>query len=129
MAKLFRDDLDANLESLHREFSTKEFRREVLAITPRRYGKTWSVAMFVAAAAYALEGSEQAIFSTGRRASKRLLDLVFRFIRALPGFKNSWIERNNEETIWLQMGDGVARKIYSYPSKVEISSFVLVLCC
>ena len=118
--KLFRDDLDSNLDSLHREFSCTEFRREVMAITPRRYGKTWSVAMFVAAACYALEDSDQAIFSTGRRASRRLLDLVFRFLRALPGFEKSWVERNNQEEIWINVGDGSTRKISSFPSKVEV---------
>ncbi len=129
MAKLFRDDLDANLDSLLREFATKEFRREVMAITPRRYGKTWAVAMFAAAALYALEASEQAIFSTGRRASRRLLDIVSRFIHVLPGFQNSWIDRNNEETLWVKLGDGTTRKIYSYPSKVEISFLYLFVIC
>jgi len=121
--KLFRDDLDANLDSLHREFNCREFRREVMAITPRRYGKTWSVAMFAAAAAFALEESEQAIFSTGRRASRRLLDLVYRFVSALPGFEKSWVVRNNQEELWLNLGDGTLRKINSYPSKEEVCFF------
>lgn len=49
-----------------------------MIVTPRRFGKTFSVAQYVAAFTAAVHGKEVAIFSTGRRASKKMLDLVFR---------------------------------------------------
>ena len=75
--------------------------------------------MFVAACAYAIEGSDQAIFSTGRRASKKLLDLIHRFLCKLPGMQEAIIVKN-VETIHIQGPGGVddIRKISSYPSKV-----------
>jgi hypothetical protein len=121
--KLFKDDYAEHLDYLREQFDVDKFKSEVLIITPRRFGKTFSVAMFVAAAAYALEGSDQAIFSTGRRASKKLLDLIYRFLCYLPGMKERVIQKN-VETIHIQ-GPGGAddiRKISSYPSKVRSSS-------
>jgi hypothetical protein len=84
---------------------------------------TYSVAMFVAACAYAIDGSDQAIFSTGRRASKKLLDLIYRFLCKLPGMKEAIIV-HNVETIHIQGPGGPddVRKISSYPSKVRLLS-------
>lgn len=42
-------------------------KQQVLCLTPRRFGKTTSVAMFVAAYCLTVPRSEQCIFSTGRR--------------------------------------------------------------
>jgi len=72
--------------------------------------------MFVVAMAYAVEGLDQAIFSTGRRASKKLLDLIYQFLCKLPGMKESII-RKNVETIHIQGPGGPddVRKISSYP--------------
>jgi len=117
---IYKDDLDEHLDELLRYFDCAKFKSEVMIVTPRRWGKTWSVAMFVVACAAGIEGVEQAIFSTGRRASKKLLDLIYRLIRKIPGLRDSIITRN-VETIWIQ-GPGGAddiRKIYSYPSKAS----------
>ena len=91
-------------------------------LTRRSFGKTYSVAMFVVALALAVEGIEQSIFSTGRRASQKLLELIFAFICKIPGMKEMII-KHNVETIWLQGPGGKddIRKISSYPSKVKIS--------
>ena len=76
--------------------------------------------MFVAGCAASLEGVEQAIFSTGRRASQKLLELIYQFLCKLPGIASSIIKKN-VETIWIQgpNGPGDIRKISSYPSKVR----------
>ena len=117
---IFKDDLDENLDDLLREYECEQFKSEVMIITPRRWGKTYSVAMFVVACAAAIGNLEQAIFSTGRRASKKLLDLIFKLLRKVPDLRNSVIVRN-VETIWIRgpEGDDDIRKIYSYPSKAS----------
>ena len=85
---------------------------------------TYSVAMFVAASAFAIESTTQAIFSTGRRASKKLLDLIYQFLCKLPGMKESIITKNVEEIrIQGPGGEGDIRTICSYPSKVIVSFF------
>lgn len=121
---IFKNDLESELDDLLLELGVDELHSEFMAITPRRFGKTYSVAMFVVAMAWAVEGVEQAIFSTGRRASQKLLELVYRFICEIPGMKES-IVKHNVETIWIRGPDGDIRKIFSYPSNVRISSLVV----
>lgn len=116
---------------------------QLLNITsPRRWGKTVSVgiclnmlhegwvgllllAMFVAAMAACLPGLVQSIFSTGRRASELLLDLIYNILCKIPGMEERIYKKTNE-TIWI-VGEnsGDIRKIYSYPSKVKIASAFL----
>ena len=119
---IFGDDLEAELDDLLIELGTSELHNEFMAITPRRFGKTYSVAMFVVAMANSVEGLEQAIFSTGRRASQKLLELVYRLMCKVPGMKES-IVKYNVETLWVQGPGGPddVRKIFSYPSNVKIS--------
>ena len=51
---LFRDDLDENIDALMREFKCTRFCSELMIISQRRKGKTFSVAMFAAACMIAL---------------------------------------------------------------------------
>lgn len=118
---IFKDDLSTERDDFMLELGLTRLQPQFMAITPRRFGKTYSVAMFVVAMAYAVEGLEQAIFSTGRRASSKLLDLIYAFMCRLPGMKESII-RHNVETIHIQGPHGPTdiRKISSYPSKVKV---------
>ena len=122
---IFKDDLESHIDDLLLELGIDELRSEFMAITPRRFGKTYSVAMFVVAMLMGVEGLEQAIFSTGRRASQKLLELVYRFMCKIPGLKESII-KHNVETIWVRgpNGDQDIRKVFSYPSNVRISSLL-----
>jgi len=124
---IFRHDLDANLEALKREFFFEDYSQQVMIVTPRRWGKTIAVSMFVAACAIALPAEDkpfvQAIFSTGRRASQKLLEQVHRFLVQIPGVEER-IKKHNVEMIWIQGpgGQNDMREIYSYPSKVKVST-------
>ena len=122
---LFKDDLEANRDDFMLELGLTRLQKQFMAITPRRFGKTYSVAMFVVAMASAVGGLEQAIFSTGRRASQKLLDLIYHFICKIPGMKER-ITKHNVETIEIQgpLGPSDIRKISSYPSKVKVSALI-----
>ena len=102
---------------------------------------TYSVAMFVAALAYAgdvpspdpwltyngnryaVEGISICIFSTGKRASTDLLQLVLRFLKHLPGMASS-IVTANVEVVQIRGPHGIddVRTIKSFPSKVSWSA-------
>lgn len=121
---IFKDDLESELDDLLLELGVEELHSEFMAITPRRFGKTYAVAMFVVGMMFAVEGLEQAIFSTGRRASQKLLELIYRFLCKIPNMRESII-KHNVETIWIRgpNGDQDVRKVFSYPSNVRISHF------
>jgi hypothetical protein len=127
---IFKDDLDSNIDDLLSELNISELHQELMAIMPRRFGKTFSVAAFVVALLSAIEGLEIGIFSTGRRASQKILELVYWFMCKVPGMRER-IFKHNVEVIWLQGSGGPddIRKVSSYPSNVRISLVFLFLFC
>ena len=70
--------------------------------------------MYVAAIAWHVP-CEQAIFSTGRRASSKLLEQVLSLINHLPGAEDR-IVKSNQEMIWIKHPGNRVAKISSYPS-------------
>ena len=103
----YREILDRN--------NWEDIRQQCLCMTPRRFGKTVAVGMFVGAIALVVAGSEQAIFSTGRRASNKLLELVSQLVSQVPGGAER-IVKSNQETVWISHPCGSVSKINSYPS-------------
>ena len=59
---LFKDDTDVDLARVMSINGWKHLKQQCLAMTPRRFGKTMSVGMFVAAYLYAVENAEICIF-------------------------------------------------------------------
>ena len=103
----YREIMDAN--------KWVDIRQQCLCMTPRRFGKTVAVGMFVGAMALVIPGCEQAIFSTGRRASNKLLELVSQLVSQVPGASER-IVKSNQETVWISHPGGQVAKINSYPS-------------
>jgi len=132
VAKCYGNEYSLHEERIKTEMNwddTKErITNQVMISTPRRWGKTFSVAMFIAAFANGVRGSEQAVFSTGRRASTRLRDHVQDLLIRMRdlGHTDFKIAKSNVETLWLQFPDGSISKIFSYPSKAKISTFYLI---
>ena len=112
---LYSDDPDVDMEKIMRTNGWEDLRQSVLCLTPRRFGKTTAVAMFLAAYCICVPNSEQSVFSTGRRASQKLLELVRDMIKKTPWA--SRIVKCNQEELILE-GNNVfdRRKIFSYPS-------------
>ena len=97
-----------------------DIRQQCLCMTPRRFGKTMSVGMFCASYLYSVENCEIAIFSTGRRASQKLLELINSLICKLPGGKERII-KYNQEVLNMSNYDGSygQSKLSSYPSNAK----------
>lgn len=110
---LYKDDPDVDLEKIMRLNNFTDLRQSVLCLTPRRFGKTTAVAMFIAAYAMNVPHSVQSVFSTGRRASQKLLELIRDIIKKTHMAK--YIVKCNQEELILQIGFD-RRKIFSYPS-------------
>jgi len=63
--------------------SANKYNQYTLISTPRRWGKTTSVGIFVASVLFSVPNSWISVYSTGRRASKALSDLVYKFVMVL----------------------------------------------
>ena len=117
LQRIFHLESDAEIKvamDVHRISSDKQ---QFMAITPRRFGKTTAVAMFVAAFALAIPGTTTAIFSTGRRASNLLLQQIKTLLLQIPGAKTK-IVSSNVETLHLS-DNGLISKISSFPGKAR----------
>lgn len=112
---LYKDDPDVDMEKIMRVNNWEDLRQSVLCMTPRRFGKTTAVSMFVAAYAMCVPNSTQSIFSTGRRASQKLLELIRDLVKQTP-----WADRivkcNQEEFILQGDSPFDKRKVFSYPA-------------
>lgn len=110
---LYKDDPDVDLEQIMRMNNWSDLRQSVLCLTPRRFGKTTAVALFIAAYAMCVPHSTQSVFSTGRRASQKLLELIRDIIKKTH--MAPYIVKCNQEELTLQIGFD-RRRIFSFPS-------------
>jgi len=108
--------------------------QEILISTPRRFGKTISVSMFAAALITSCPQVEVSIYSTCKRISQKLLRNIQKFVylicdQELASCGLSVIRQNMEEVV-LQGPESVqdVRIVNSYPSKVVICPWCIVLC-
>ena len=105
-------------------FDLDEFKSEVLVTTPRRFGKTTAVSMFVAALLCCCDRMWISIFSTGKRASKALLQQVKEIIDTIPNMTKR-ITSSNVEELWINpIGcnkKAQEARCFSYPSSVKAS--------
>lgn len=125
LRKIFKDDLNRHMVKLLKEFGISEIRPDVIVCTPRRYGKTTGVGMYSSAWIKSQMGTIVSIYSTGRRASRKLLALIYNMIVKLDGGSSENIPIYNQEALFYRFPDGTMSECWSYPSNVSIS----ILCC
>lgn len=125
LKKIYGDDLYKNLDSIMKKFGISKIRSDVIVCTPRRWGKTYATALICAALIWSQPNLTICIYSTGKRASKAMLVLIWKMIVAIAGSAEPIKVYNLQEcelqvrNLWGKMG-----KVSSYPSKIEIDVLV-----
>ncbi|KAK3288091.1 hypothetical protein CYMTET_4396 [Cymbomonas tetramitiformis] len=111
---------------MDRTASQREFHTAFLSATlphiygsAERWGKTTSVAMFVAALVLSTADMWVSIFSTGQRASSSLLEAIYKMVCATPNGSQRVLRRNQEQLYLSGDGPDDTRRVYSYPSSVQ----------
>ena len=79
---MYRSDWSKSKPAIMESNNWADCPSQILVSTPRRFGKTFSIAIFVAALALSC-GLEVVVFSPARRASRKLLERIVEFIRLL----------------------------------------------
>jgi len=101
-----------------------KYNQYTLISTPRRWGKTTSVAIFVAGALFSVPDLWISVYSTGKRASKALSDQVNKYIlkieEAASYKKSRIIVKNTEELFYQGATASDVRRLYSYPATVQV---------
>ncbi len=97
LPQIYKDDWMLNSERVLREEKVKQLYSEVLIMTPRRWGKTFSVACYVLAMMLGNPGIRIAIFSINARASRNLTEIVTRFLNTMPNEASRVVKKNQEQ--------------------------------
>ena len=118
--KIYEEDTDVDWVELAEREGFTSMKQSVVCSTPRRFGKTTAVAMYAAAFALCIPASTVCIFSTGRRASAKLLAQIQSLVRASGG--GDRICRANQEQMDIRQRafskDSPISTIYSFPAAV-----------
>ena len=122
---IYKEDLYRNLDAIMRRFNLTQIRPNVLICTPRRWGKTMSVALFCAAYIWSQPNAKVCIYSTGKRASKAILMLIFRMVTAITSahrITHGWCDTYNLQECVLKVNNirNSIGEVASYPSKIEV---------
>lgn len=123
-------DWDRNSVRVMEEFDIVELKSEVLCMTPRRFGKSFAVAMFVASMMLAVPGIKQAVFSPGKRASTSLMKLVMKFLKNIPGALKR-IAGQSDERLYVsarELADGVG-VMSQHAKDLHTAADTSELCC
>lgn len=127
---LYGDEWDRNSARVMADHDIKTLMTEVLCMTPRRFGKSFAVAMFVLALMLARPGIKLAVFSPGKRASNSLMKLVLKFAKNIPGAERR-IAGESEERLYIsarELAEGVG-KMSQFAKGLRNSSDTSELCC
>jgi len=117
---IYKDDPEIDMNKIMAINEWPNLKQQVLCLTPRRFGKTTAVAMFVAAYFLSVEKAQLCIFSTGKRASDAMLDKIHEFVKLideqLGTNYDKGCKRKGEFLYYYGEGTNDVRKISSYPS-------------
>lgn len=128
---IYGKDFQANHSRILKEHNISKVDFGVLIVTARRFGKTTAVAMFVCVLLLCVPGITIAIFSTCKRTSTSLTELVRRFLKFIPGAQQRIVEQNQERlyiaAVPLPDGQGpqsqTAKDLQASPDTSKLFSF------
>jgi hypothetical protein len=128
---IYREDWPKHSVRVMKMFKLKKLDQLVLVLTPRRIGKTVSVAMFVTALLLCVPGLTIAVFSTCQRASTAIMKLVAKIMSGIEGSDLRVLTHNKEQLMIgekpLPMGVGpnsaVAKKMANSPNVSVLNCF------
>lgn len=94
---IYGKEWESNCIRVMKEHKITRIRSEVLCLTPRRFGKTYAVAMFVTALLLNCPGIILCVFSTGSRASTFMREIIVKMMMRIPGALNRIIKKTAEK--------------------------------
>ena len=118
---IYGDEWDSSATNVLKKFGLKEPEYTVMVMTPRRFGKTWSIAMFVLAVIANVPGVRVAVFSTGKRASGSLMEVIMGFLPRIALAQRRVCKFTNEELYLAEHPLPIGRGMNSHQARVEQS--------
>ncbi len=100
---------------------------EVMVVTPRRWGKTMAVSLFLAAYLYTQPEADVCVYSIARRTSTMLVLKVYKMVVKLAGGTHV-IKRSNQETLKIVNMYGSISVCNSYPAASKVFFLYIFVC-
>lgn len=97
-----------------KKYNYKDLVQELIVIAARRYGKSVACAMWFLAIALVVTRLRIAIFSTGGRASKNMMEMILNNMIKLKIPEHLYKVR--DECLTIKMAHGDERKIFAFPA-------------
>lgn len=97
LPQIYGNDWEENSVRILEQEKLQLIERGLLIMTPRRWGKTWSVASFAAALLLSVPKVKIAIFSTGKRTSSALMEIIITFIKNIEGGQKRIVKKTSEQ--------------------------------
>ena len=123
LPKIYQLEWEADYDRILKQFNVVKLKQETLVVCPRRFGKTYSVALFCAAFIWCVPNGTTAIFSTCQRTAHKLMALMLRFMIRIPQLKDKILKKNAEEII-IERNPGNLSTVNCYPGTVKVCSFL-----
>jgi hypothetical protein len=114
---LYREEWPVHRDAIMKHNGWETAPSECMVSTPRRFGKTFAVAMFCVCMALSFP-VEIVVFSPARRASRKILERMREFVGTM-GMEGNVIEYN-QENLRMESLQGGSSLIRSFPSKVSV---------
>jgi len=128
---IYKEDWPKHSVRVMKTFRLKKLDQLVLVLTPRRIGKTVSVAMFVTALLLCVPGLTIAVFSTCQRASTAIMSLVAKIMSGIEGSEHRVLTHNKEQLkisekprqVGVGPNSAIAKKMANSPSVSVLNCF------
>ena len=127
LPQLYGKDLDRCLIRILEENDLDSIQSEVMVVTPRRWGKTMAVSLFLAAYLYTQPDADVCVYSIARRTSTMLVLKVYKMVVKLAGGTHV-IKRSNQETLKIINMYGSISVCNSYPAASKVFFLYIFVC-
>ncbi len=119
LGQIYGKDLNKHLIRILRALRTDRLQSEVMICTPRRFGKTMAVVLYIAAWLLSQPDADACIYSIAGRTSNMFSAQVFNAIVTLLGNADR-VKTFNQETLVVVNDYGGTSVMHAYPSNSKI---------
>ena len=119
LGQIYGKDLNKHLIRILRALRTDHLQAEVMICTPRRFGKTMAVVLFIAAWLLSQPDADACVYSIAGRTSNMFSAQVFNAVVTLLGNADR-VKTFNQETLVVVNDYGGTSMMKAYPSNSKI---------
>lgn len=120
---IYGEEWESDFDRILRSFDLDYHLSEAIMIAPRRFGKTWAVAMFAAVYVFMIPNAQITIFSVQQKTSYKMMVTIFLMMKELPFFATSAVDVKNADGITINT-NGTLRRIACCSSTIAVCIFL-----